>query len=479
LKLRPYQTDIIESTRKLMLAGRKSMVLCSPTGSGKTALTAHMLGTSSSRGIRSLFLVHRRELIRQSMRTFDTVGVRYGVIARGFAEDPRSLVQIASVQTLSRRLHLQKPPGLIVYDEAHHTAAGTWNKIYKAFPDAYHIGLTATPERTDGKGLRDWFSEIVHGPSVEWLIEEGFLVGYKLFAPGTVDLSHVKKYMGDFKQSEVVREVDKPTITGSAIREYLKTSSGKRAVVFCASIGHSKHVVEQFRSAGISAAHVDGETDPAQRDSLLKSFAENRIKVLSNVELFGEGFDLPELDCVIMLRPTHSLGLYLQQVGRVLRPNYKSGYDLSTTQGRLNAIKNSLKPYAVILDHVGNVERHGLPDELRKWSLDGRDARKSKSTASEMRIRICEQCFAALPPALSQCPHCLFVFERTGRTIEETEGELVEIDPASLKRKKMAEQAKAQTLQDLYEIGKARGYKRPWGWAKHIINSRQLKKIRQ
>lgn len=458
MQLRPYQHDIVTQVRQAMLAGRRSILVCSPTGSGKTALTAHMLATSASKGMASWFIVHRRELIKQSMRTFDKIGLKHGVIAASFIEEPKPLTQIASIGTLANRYNKIRQPKLIVWDECHHVAAGSWSKIFNGIDNAFHIGLTATPERLDGRGLGEYFEHMVKGPSVKWLIENNYLSPYKLFAPSGLSLTGVHTRMGDFVKSELVNAIDKPTITGNAIREYKKQCEGARAVAFCVSIEHSQHVVAQFNANGIPALHVDGETPASERDYAIQRFERGDVKILSNVDLFGEGFDLPAIECGILLRPTQSLGLYLQQVGRTLR----------TFPG---------KERAIILDHAGNVERHGLPDEVREWTLEGREIRKGKE--KKETVKVCQQCYAAQVPGKTHCLFCGYEFEIQSREVDEVDGELVEVDPSLLaqRRAKKREQGSAQSLQDLIEVGRKRGYKRPEMWAKYVFNGRQSKKI--
>lgn len=460
MSLRPYQEDIIGAARHHMMAGRRTILLQAPTGSGKTMLTAHMLKTAAEKGMPSFFVVHRRELIKQSIRTFDSVGVPHGVVAAGFIDDPRHLVQICSVNTLARRWHKLKKPKLVIWDEAHHCAAAGWSTIHRALPDAFHIGLTATPERLDGTGLGKWFEVMVKGPSVSWLIERGFLAPYKLFAPTNLNMSGVHTRMGDFVKSELSDVMDRPSITGDAVREYKRLASGKRAVVFCVSVEHSKHVVSQFAAAGFNAEHVDGETPTDQRDASIRRFERGETQVLSNVDLFGEGFDLPSLEVSILLRPTQSLGLYLQQVGRSLRPSPG-------------------KDHALILDHAGNCARHGLPDEEREWTLEGRPRRERSDKTTNVSVKVCPKCFAAQFPGKPACLYCGTVFELKARTIDRVEGDLEEVDKDTLvRRKRDVERQSCSSLDQLIALGKARGYKRPGIWAKHIWNYRQQKKNR-
>ena len=454
--LRPYQHKILDETRALMRQGVKSILIQSPTASGKTVLVAHMLKTAESRGMASFFIVHRRELVKQSTITFSAVGVRHGICAANFQEDKRPLVQIASIQTLARRFHKYRKPSLIIWDESHHCAANTWKTIHAAFPEAYHIGLTATPARLDGQGLKPYFSCMVNGPSVEWLINQKYLSPYKLYAPVSINLAGLHTSMGDFVKSELSDRVDKPSITGDAIQQYTKYATGKRAVVFAVSIEHSKHIAAQFNATGIPAAHIDGETDITMRDYNIERFREGKIKVLSNVDLCGEGFDLPALEAAILLRPTKSLGLYLQQCGRTLR----------TFPG---------KSHAIILDHVGACATHGLPDDERQWTLEGRD--KNNDNGNSIHVKICGRCYAAQRPGSKECKFCGHIFEVESRKVEQIPGELSEVDVIQMRRQRNMEQGRCKTREELISLGQQRGYRNVNGWVYMIMQSRQRKKL--
>lgn len=455
VNLRQYQTSIIDECRSLMISGNKSILIQSPTGSGKTLLTAYMLKTAASKGMDCWFLVHRRELIKQSIDTFSKLNFQFGVISAGWFEQLHHKVQIASVQSLSRRIKRLRKPSLIIFDEAHHCPSKTWDRIHKSYPDAYHIGLTATPQRLDGKGLGNWFQQMINGPTVEWLIENKFLSPYKIYAPPSINTSDLHTRMGDFVKSELQSAIDKPTITGDAIKHYQKLANGKRAVCFCVSIEHSKHVVSQFISAGIKAEHVDGETPKELRDQAIERFKRNETQVISNVDLFGEGFDLPALEVAILLRPTQSLGLYLQQVGRALR----------TYEG---------KSHAIILDHAGNCERHGLPDEEREWSLQDKEKRSSGDKQATT-IKVCKKCFAAQEIGSVVCKYCGYEFEKQSREVDEVDGELQELDLELIRRKKKFEQSQAKDKESLIALGKSRGYKKPHAWAEYVLRARGIK----
>jgi DNA repair protein RadD len=453
IHLRPYQQNAIDQMRLLMKQGCRSILYQGATGSGKTALTAHMLHTAASKGLRSWFICHRRELIQQSAKAFDEEGLKYGIISAGYT--PRKeAVQIASIGSLCRRVKHLDSPSLVVWDECHHLGARSWADIYGTFSRAYHIGLTATPARLDGRGLHQFFREILCGPSVSWLIDHGYLSKYKLYAPSQMDTQGLHRKMGDFDRHELDRVADRPSITGNAIDHYRRLASGKRAIVFAVSVQHSQHIVAQFQAAGIQAAHVDGETKKEVRDETIKKFRDGTIRVLSNVELFGEGYDCPAATVAILLRPTQSTGLYLQQVGRVLRP----------LEGKTEAI---------ILDHAGNALRHGLPNEERIWSLDDGNSRR-ESVEARSSVKICPACFAAQVSGFNVCRFCGFTFEVKPREVEEVEGELQEIQ----RTEKRKEQGWAKDFASLVALGKQRHYRRPEAWASFVMRGRQAKKLR-
>lgn len=438
-----------------MLKGFKCIQYQLPTGGGKTLLTASMLKTATGKGIPSLFLVHRRELIKQSIEAFKKVGLMHGVIAPGFYQSNRTLANIASVQTLARRLHKIKIPKLIIWDESHHLAARTWTKIYKTFPDAYHIGLSATPSRTDGTGLNLYFQSMVNGPTVQWLIDNGFLSPYKLFAPHTINTEGVHKRMGDFVQSELQAICDKPTITGDAIKEYQKLAMGKRAIVRGVSIKHSQHIAEQFNKAGIPSLHVDGTTPENERDAAMESFKRGDTLILTNVDLFSEGVDVPSVECVIDLRPTTSLILWLQFCGRALRPSPG-------------------KECAIIIDHAGNCMRHGLPCDERTWSLEGR--KKDKDIDKGPKIKLCPSCYAAMQSWRKECPYCKHTFTVEAREVEHVKGELSEVDLEAVKKARKIEQGRAGSYEELVELGRSRNYPKPEAWARVMLKVRKAKK---
>lgn len=458
ITLRSYQGTLVESTRANFILGKRNQLLVLPTGGGKTVCFSYMAGAAKSKGLTVWILAHRVELLEQISRTLRDFGIAHGMIAPGYLGDRRQQVQVASVFTLARRLDRYEKPDLIIVDEAHHAISkSTWGMVIKANPQAKLLGVTATPIRLSGEGLGDLFECMVQGPTVAELIEQGALSPYRLFAPAGVDLSGVHSKMGDFVRGELAEAMNKRSITGDAVSHYRKLADGKRAVAFCVSVEHAEHVAAQFREAGIPAASIDGGMDKVLRQSVLASFSAGDLRVLTSCDLISEGFDVPAIEVAILLRPTQSLGLYLQQVGRCLR----------VFPGKTEAI---------ILDHAGNVKRHGLPDEDRVWTLEGK-AKKRKSKPTEVPVKTCPKCFATVASAATDCA-CGHHFEPVERKIEHVEGELQEIDPAAARREARIEQGRAQTEQDLVAIGRARGMKRPELWARHVLRARHAKEMR-
>ena len=458
IKLRPYQREVIDKARHTMRRSIRRYMIVLPTGGGKTAISTHIIGETAARGMTAFFLCHRVELLDQTEATFQKAGIGYGLIAAGRPYEPDRTVYIGSIDTVRRRLDRIPRPDLLVIDEAAHTPANTWRQVVDTWPDAWRIGLTATPQRLSGEGFEDIFDELVTGPSVADLIAQGWLAPYKMYAPPGVDPIGLRVRAGDYIPTEAAALVNRPTITGSAIEHYRRLSEGKRAVVFCAGVEHSKNVANDFNAAGYPAKHVDGTTPPDERRQAMEDFRAGRLLILTNCNLFVEGVDVPALETCILLRPTRSLSLYLQAVGRALRPG----------EGKT----------ALILDHVGACAMHGMPDEPHKWTLYGR-ARQSRAANDNDPapvIRVCDTCYAAFKPAAC-CPYCGAVSKPSAREIQQREGELAEVQRIETQKEARREVGRARSLPELIEIGRNRGYKNPAWWAQKIHNGRARKGV--
>lgn len=484
INLRNYQSDLVGNIRASYSAGCKAPLVVLPTGGGKTTIFSYVTKGATSKGRCVVLLAHRAELVKQISMTLAKFGTSHNIIAptaivrqakiehfrllgRSFV-DAKSRAYVCSAQTLVKRIDTIPTPDIIVIDEAHHLTDGsTWGKICAAFPDAKLLPVTATPCRLDGKGLGKnaggFADDLVMGPTMRQLIDDGYLSEYRAFAPPMkMDLTGIKTRMGDYAKDQVAEAMDKPTITGDAVAHYLRLARGKRAVAFCASVAHAEHVAEEFGKAGIPASFLDGSLDPGERDKRIKAFEAGTTLVLTSCDVVSEGFDLPAIEVAILLRPTKSLSLYLQQVGRALR----------VFEG---------KSEAIILDHVGAIATHGLPDEDRDWSLDGvtKKKRGANDNGPDVNITTCPMCFNIHLRA-PECPGCGHEYKGVIRTgPKQQDGELVELTAAAkeqLRRQAEIEKQRArkdrlsaehqcQSLEDLIELGKARGYQYPRQWA--------------
>ena len=496
IHLRPYQNTAIDRLRASIRAGRKSPLLVSPTGSGKTRMFAYLVSKLSAAGRRCIVLDHRDELTAQISQALTDAGVQHGIITAGASYyDPRVTTHVASVFTLARRLDRVQAPEFVIVDEAHHCIAGsTWGKVIAYWrernPALVVIGVTATPERLSGEGLSQVFDDMVLGPTTAELIADGWLSGYTLFSPpGQADMTGVKRVGGDYNKAEANARVDKPTITGSAAAHYRKHLNGAPAVAFCGSVQHAEHVADTFRAQGFRAASIDGKMDKVLRRDTIRDFGEGRLNILTSCDLISEGFDVPGIVGAILLRPTESLGLYLQQVGRSLRPVYGDGADMTTAAGRLKGMAFGPKPKAIIIDHVGNsgqmdagnfIVKHGMPCDERDWSLHGRERKKGgERDPDDMPVKQCKSCYAINRALAQACRECGAVFVIKARIIAEVEGDLAEVDPLQVRAQFMQARASAADIESLAQVGRMRGMKNPEGWAKHVLQARAEKQSRR
>ena len=456
----PHQSQLRVDAR-VALRSHQSVLVYSPTGSGKTNFAAMLIDLIIKVGKTVIFGVHRDALIKQTATTFDGHGIFYSYIAAGYHHNPYRKVHIASIPTLQNRLG-KYPADYMFIDEAHLSASAGWAKTVNHYKEAGTkiIGLTGSPERLDGKPLGDVWDTMILGPSVAYLIERGFLSRYRAFAPAGVDLSGVHTRNGDYVSSEIDEIMSGKAVLAGAVKHWRKYAPSLRTIAFAPSIARSEQLAAEFRANGINAVSLDGGTQKSDRVRAFRDFADRKVDVLVNVRLFTEGFDLAAqvgrdvvIECVLDYAPTQSLALHLQKHGRGLRRDDK--------------------PH-VLLDLVGGFARLGLPDDEREWSLEGRVKDKRAKDDDEEKARTCPTCFASHNPA-PVCPECGHVYEVQARKVEEVEGDLEEIDVTALRKQRVVEQAKAQTLDDLIRLATARGYRSPQAWAAHIWTARQAK----
>lgn len=441
MELRNYQTKLINDARIAFTHSKK--VLCvAPCGSGKTAMFAYMCEQHIQKHTQGCvwFLVHRRELIDQTNATFKKMNVS----KKGVLTD--------MVQTVSRNITNYPPPTMIVFDEAHHASARTWQKILEAFPSVPLIGLTATPCRLDGRPLGDIFDTLVEGPGAQWLIDNEFLSRYEYFAPRlNLESAEWQIKGNDYDQKQVGKVMDERKIYGDVMRYF---DPLRKTIIYCPDIEFSQKLAEELNKRfGYVCEHFDGDTPKSERKRIVDEFRDGKIRALCNVDLIGEGFDVPDCDTCFLLRPTMSVSLFIQQAMRCMR--FQKG------------------KVATIYDFVGNVFRHGMPTERREWSLTKSSKVRNKTQEKDLLVRECTHCLRVYEGTKPVCPYCGFNNGKTRAQIkQEQEAEMLKIEEME-RKKERKEVGMCQSFSQLVALGKKRGYKNPAFWAKKILEGRK------
>lgn len=426
---------LVEQAREELKKGNKSCLLVSPAGSGKSVVIAEIARLTTLKGGRVMFMVHRQELINQIMESFKANSVDL------------NLCTVMTVGKIRNRLDSLPVPNLIITDETHHSLAKTYRDIYEYYSDVPLLGFSATPWRLNGKGLGDVYDAMVEGPDVQWLIDNHYLAPFDYYSVNLIDESKLSKSStGDYSNKSIDEAVGH-TIYGDVIKTYRDKVDGQQAIVYAHSIAFSKQIAQQFRDAGINAAHCDSKTPQRERDKIMTDFKKGTLKVLSNCDLISEGYNVPDCSCVIMIRPTESLVLFIQQSMRCMR----------------------FKPdkQATIIDHVANYTRFGLPNTPHKWTLKDREKKKkSTNTAVETPIKQCAFCFAVIPAQSKICPLCGHEIEIVQTEIKVDEKARIEKIESNFKlqadyivTKKISE---LKSYEELKAYAKARGYKQGW-----------------
>lgn len=454
---RPYQFSLKQDIYGEWQKQKRNVLAVLPTGGGKTFTFASILHEQQGA---TCAIAHRKELVGQIATALGREGVYHKILAplptiKQIVHDQIEVLgrsyynanapcAVAGIDTLINRkeeLKVWTPQvRLWVMDEAHHLLEkNKWGEGVEMFPNALGLGVTATPIRADGVGLGRGqggvMDSLVEGPDMRWLIEEGYLTDYIIFCPETkLNLKDVtiSSVTGDYVQPKLKKAVRESTIVGDVIEHYFRHTFGKLSVVFAVDVETATDFAREFNKAGVRAEVVSADTDARVRAEIIRKFRRREIMVLVNVDLFGEGFDLPSLESVSFARPTESYSLYCQQFGRALRPFYAEGFDLSTREGRLAAIAASIKPYAIIVDHVMNIH-HGLPDAKKFWSLNARD-RKTRSLADGIGLKPCPLCTRPYVKYLHTCPYCGYYPEPALRSGPEfVDGDLTMLDMEMLR----------------------------------------------
>lgn len=406
--LREYQSGAIDQAASKVAGGCRRLLLVSPTGSGKTVIASHIVLRSLAKGNPVLFIAHRKELIDQASKKLAAMSLPHGIIMAGCKPDPMAPVQIASLQTAIRR-ELPDHFKLIITDECHHAAAESYSKVYSQFPDAVFIGLTATPYRADGAGLGDTFDDWVRVADIQELTDRGFLVPARYWSPTIPQLSSIRRKGADFDSEELGEAMSKKHLIGSVVKHYQSIAGGERAICFAVNKFHAEELTNEFNACGVPAAFLHDGTGKRDRETMLAWHRLGKYMVIVNVGILSEGYDDPGVSVCIQARPTLSVGLHIQQIGRVLRPHPD-------------------KQFAKVIDHTGNVRRLG-PMMEHPVDLSSGLRKKLKRNEDDIApaLKTCRACYAVFPSDKEACPLCGADCRGPVRTIVTKEGDLKEL----------------------------------------------------
>ena len=458
--LRKYQVRAIENVRQSIRGGSRRILLQAPTGSGKTVIAAQIVKGAADKGRRVMFLAHRRELVNQCADKLIEFGVDHGIIMAGEELYGSADCQVASIDTLRARcIKSDKLPlpyaDVLIIDEAHRSLAATYLKIIEAYPNAIVLGLTATPIRSDGKGLAHIYHDMVKCPSISGLTRLGHLIPAITFAPTIPDLTGIPIKGGDYDPKELELAMNKRRLVGDVVTHWHRLCSDRPTIVFASGVKHSINLRDEFIKSGVAAAHVDGDTSIRERKEIISDLKERKVQVVCNYAVFTEGFDEPILAAGILARATKNFGLYLQMAGRILRPS----------EGKENAF---------LIDHSGNVYEHGFVSDDVDWVLE--EGRALTSSNAERQLKLdernpitCTQCMTVYTGQLI-CPHCGHLPVKKGKHVESATGDLMELREnkrRTAKKRVFSATEKEEWFNMFIHYGRKKEYENPEGWAAH------------
>lgn len=458
--LRDYQDAILDEVRDAIRAGYRKILIVVPTGGGKTVIAAEMVRLAADKLRRSMFLAHRRELIYQCADKLVKFGVDHGILMAGEYPYGAADCQVASIQTICARcLTTEKLPlpnsDIVFIDEAHRSLAPTYLTLINHYGEEVVIGLTATPIRGDGKGLGHVYDYMVKGPSIKWMIEHGHLVMPRTIAPTIPDLTGIPIKGGDYDPVELQARMNTRPLVGDVVEQWFANASDRPTIAFASGVKHSINLCDEFRKAGVKAAHVDGDTHLDDRKEIIRGLHNGDVQVVTNYAVLTEGFDEPKLAAGIIARATKNLGLYIQMGGRILRPD--EGKDDS-----------------LLLDHSGNVYEHGFIQDEHDWVLE--EGKALTTTNADRQLELderkpitCVQC-ATVYTGQRICPHCGHEPKKKGKHYDSRSGDLVELrweKRRTAKKKVFSATEKEQWFNEFIQYGRDKGYSNPEGWASH------------
>lgn len=450
--LRQYQIDAVNAVRNAITENCRRIVMVSPTGSGKSIIIAEIIRLALEKGNTVLWLVHRRNLVTQMKETLESFGIIPGIIMAGEESDTCRKVQIGTYQTYQRRIQLENSnffidAKLLLIDEAHRSLSKGYTDIIKLYKDSIVIGCTATPVRSDNRPMGSIYQKIVDVISVQSLTDDGFLAKARYFA-APIDVSDVPIARGDYEVKALDKKTNSAKIVGDIVQNWLRIAENRPTIVFCVTVRHSIHICEEFNRRGVKALHLDARSTDEEREDAFRQMENGDITVLCNVALYQEGMDCPNISCVVIARPTKSLGLYRQCAGRGLRKKTHGGD-------------------CYILDHGGVIEEHGLLTDEVEWTLEGKEKawKEKKKPEKKPSVCRCPGCSAVFE-GLKVCPDCGSELKTFGKKIDIIDADLQEIG----KKKKMSAADKRRWFGMCRYYQKQKGYSS--GWASHKYKSK-------
>lgn len=449
MELREYQVEAISKLRDEM-KNHKHVILQAACGAGKTIISAEIARLSIKKGKKVLFLVNRRDLIRQTVEKYEAFGLNPGVIMAGEESILGRPIQCASLQTLVRRLkkgdEFFHDADLVIYDECQSSNAPTYKEILGLYADRYVLGLSATPMGAGGTGLGGYYEKIIKCIPMQELISNGYLVPAVHYAPSKPDLKGCKITANDWNSKDLGKRTDKPKLIGDILENWLKIASDRKTIIFAVNVKHSKHIRDKFAKKGINIAHIDADTKDEDRERIYDDFQHGDLQIITNVGVACEGSDLPICACICVARPTRILARWIQMAGRGAR----------IYPGKENYL---------LLDFAGCIEAHGFVDDEIAWNLNAKApaAKKAVVRKRDKKIMTCNMCKHAFVG--NKCPECGTKIKDYGKKIEALEADLEVAKRDKPKIKPATTAEKKQWYAMLEYERKIRGYQP--GWTAH------------
>jgi len=454
-KLRDYQEKAILELREYISLGLKKVIMALPTGGGKSIIFGQIIANAIEKGKTILWLVHRRNLVYQMRDVLREFGIECGLIMSGNESDTKLPIQLGTIQTYQRRLDLDATycnrfyidADLLLIDEGHRSLSKTYTDVIALYSDKIIISCTATPMRADQRGMGEVYDSIADIAGVEELTKQGYLSPARYFAPSTPDLKGVKIAMGDYVVKQLNEKMNKTKLNGDIVENWLKHGENRQTIVFCVNVKHSIAVRDEFIKHDIAAEHLDARSNDEARDDVFRRMEDGDTKVICNVGLYQEGLDVPNVSCIIMARPTKSMGLYRQCCGRGLR----------VAPGKKDCL---------IFDHGGVIEEHGFLEDEILWSLSGKEIawKKPEKKENEPKPAVCRVCHEIFF-GLKVCPVCGTELKTFGKKVDANDLELIELKAKKKSNKDMTWDDKRKLMGALIWQVQKKGYNR--GWAAH------------